>query len=204
MIAYLEGRLLEISGKTCLLVTEGGVGYEVFMPSSALANLPALGGQAALFVHTVIREDAIDLYGFLSSEDREVFRTLISIDKLGPKKALAILAQFTPEHLREIAFREDDAALATVPGIGPKSARQILWFLKDKVEKIKGPLGKAPKGAAARPADEYLDALAGLKNLGYSEEEVRPMLQEIFGEEPDQDAAGAIRAALKRIASARK
>lgn len=204
MIAYLEGRLLEISEKTCLLVTEGGVGYEVFMPSSALANLPALGGQAALFVHTVIREDAIDLYGFLSSEDREVFRTLISIDKLGPKKALAILAQFTPEHLREIAFREDDATLATVPGIGPKSARQILWFLKDKVAKIKGPLGKAPKGKAARPADEYLDALAGLKNLGYSEEEVRPMLQEIFGEEPDQDAAGAIRAALKRIASARK
>ena len=205
MIAYLEGRLLELSEKTCLLVTEGGVGYEVFMPSSALSKLPALGGQAALFVHTVIREDAIDLYGFLSSEDREVFRTLISIDKLGPKKALAILAQFSPEHLREIAFREDDATLATVPGIGPKSARQILWFLKDKVNKIKGPLGKAPaRGASSRPPDEYLDALAGLRNLGYSEEEARPLLQEIFGEEPDLDAAGAIRAALKRIASARK
>lgn len=204
MIAYLEGRLLKISGKTCLLVTEGGVGYEVFMSSLALANLPALGLQAALFVHTVIREDSIDLYGFLSSEDREVFRALISIDKLGPNKALAILAQFTPEHLREIAFREDAAALATVPGIGPKSASQILWFLKDKVAKIKGPLSKVPKGAVARPADEYLDALAGLKNLGYSEEEVRPMLQDVFGKEPDQDAAGAIRAALKSIASARK
>jgi len=205
MIAYLEGRVLEISAKTCLLATAGGVGYEVFMSSSALAGLPAPGGQAALFVHTVIREDAIDLYGFPTSEDREVFRTLISIDKLGPKKALAILAQFTPEHLREIAFREDDATLATVPGIGPKSARQILWFLKDKVEKIKGPLGKAPaKGKAARPADEYLDALAGLKNLGYSEEEARPLLQDIFAAEPDLDAAGAIRQALKRIASARK
>lgn len=204
MIGYVEGRLLEFSDKSCLVLTQGGVGYEVFVPTSALAGLPEKGGQVCLFVHTVIREDAVDLYGFPASEDRDFFRLLISIDKLGPKKALAILSHFTPEHLREVVFREDDEALATVPGIGPKSARQILWFLKEKVAKMSGPLSKAPRaGKAQRPADEYLDALAGLKNLGYSEEEARPLLQEIFAGEPDLDAAGAIRAALKQIAAKR-
>lgn len=209
MIAYLEGRVLEVSETGLILLTPGGVGYEIAAPVSVLSKVPGKGQEAQLYIHTAVAEKALDLYGFLTFEDLEVFRTLISIDKLGPKKAMSILGQFDADHLREIAFREDADTLATVPGIGPKSARQILWHLKDKVDKLatarlkaapaRGGAASAPQG----PHGEYFDALAGLKNLGYSEEEARPLLKEIFEEESDIDAAGAIRAALKKIAAAR-
>ena len=208
MIAYLEGRLLEFTDRTCVVVTGGGVGYEVAVPTSVLAALPPVGGEVRLFAHTVVREDALELYGFLTHDEREVFRTLISIDKLGPKKALAILSHFDAAQLRDIAFREDAAMLATVPGIGPKSSKQILWFLKDKIEAL-GKMVVAAKGAAPAAGaqrgeyGEFLDALAGLRSLGYSEDEIRPMLRDIFDEEDDLDAAGAIRIALKKIAAAR-
>lgn len=202
MIAYLKGTLLEKDESGLTLLTPGGVGYRVAAPTSVVAALPGPGGEAELFVHTIVGEKAIDLYGFLDAEERTLFRTLISIDKLGPKKAMAILSSFDAERLREIAFREDDKTLATVPGIGPKSAKQILWFLKDKVKglgEFKARVG-APEGAAG---SEFLDALAGLANLGYSDEEARPLLKEIFEAEPDLDATGAVRQVLKRIASTR-
>ncbi|ADU63614.1 MAG: Holliday junction branch migration protein RuvA [Pseudodesulfovibrio sp.] len=202
MIGYLQGTLLAAHDKGLVLLTPGGVGYEVAAPTSVLARLPGRGGEVSLFVHTQVGEKAIDLFGFLESDDLDLFRTLISIDKLGPKKALAILSMFDAEHLREVAYREDATTLSTVPGIGPKSAKQILWHLKDKVNK----LSPAPSRGSAKvegPRGEYLDTLAGLKGLGYSEDEVRPMILEIFDAEPDLDAAGAIRATLRKIAAAR-
>ncbi|MCJ2165044.1 MULTISPECIES: Holliday junction branch migration protein RuvA [unclassified Pseudodesulfovibrio] len=202
MIAYLQGELLSADERGLVLLTPGGVGYEVAAPTSVIAKLPGRGGEVQLFVHTQVAEKAIDLFGFLTADDLDLFRTLISIDKLGPKKALAILSMFDANHLREIAFREDVDTLSTVPGIGPKSAKQILWNLKDKVDKLKSvtvKAGSAPQG----PQGEYLDTLAGLKGLGYSEDEIRPMIIETFDEEPDLDAAGAIRAVLKKINAAR-
>jgi Holliday junction DNA helicase RuvA len=202
MIAYLQGELLSADERGLVLLTPGGVGYEVAAPTSVIARLPGRGGEVQLFVHTQVAEKAIDLFGFLTADDLDLFRTLISIDKLGPKKALAILSMFDADHLREIAFREDVDTLSTVPGIGPKSAKQILWNLKDKVDKLKSvtaKAGSAPQG----PQGEYLDTLAGLKGLGYSEDEIRPMIIETFDEEPDLDAAGAIRAVLKKINAAR-
>ncbi|WP_243545479.1 Holliday junction branch migration protein RuvA [Pseudodesulfovibrio tunisiensis] len=204
MIAYLQGTLLSAGEFSLVLLTPGGVGYEVAAPASVLARLPAKGGEVTLFVHTQVGEKAIDLYGFLTADDLDLFRTLISIDKLGPKKALAILGRFDGDHLREIAFREDVKTLSTVPGIGPKSARQILWNLKEKVEKLKPSLsGGAVPSMPTGPQGEYMDALAGLKGLGYSEDEARPLVKEVFEAEPDLDAAGAIRQVLRKIAAAR-
>jgi Holliday junction DNA helicase RuvA len=203
MIGYLEGRLLDVSGKGCVLLTPGGVGYELSLPSTTLALLPQKGGEVQLHVHMIVREDALDLYGFASKDDRDVFRLLIGIEKLGPKKALGILSHFSPEHLRELVFREDADTLATVPGIGPKSAREIMWKLKDKVAGIRtGPTlaGATPQAA---PQGEFFDAIAGMKALGYTEDEARPMVKEIFEAEPDIDASSAIRVALKKIAAAR-
>ncbi len=202
MIAYIEGRLLEVTGKGCVLVTPGGVGYELALPSTALVGLPGKGGELQLHTHLIVREEALDLYGFLTRDERDLFRLLIGIDKLGPKKALSILSHFSPEHLRELVLREDADMLATVPGIGPKSAREIMWKLRDKVAGIKtGPmLAGTPQDA---PRGEYSDALAGMKALGYTEEEARPMVREIFEAEPDIDAPSAIRVALKKIAAAK-
>jgi len=203
MIAYLEGRLLEVTGKGCVLLTPGGVGYELALPTSALSTLPQKGAQVCLFTHLIVREEALDLYGFTTSDDRNLFRLLIGIDKLGPKKALAILSHFSPDHLRELVLRADAAMLATVPGIGPKSAKEIMWKLGDKIAGMKG--GPAVVAAAPQegPRGEYFDALSGMKALGYTEDEARPMVQEIFAAEPDLDASAAIRVALKRIAAAK-
>ena len=203
MIGYLKGTVLSATEKGVVLLTPGGVGYEVAAPTSVIARLPGRGGEVELFVHTQVAEKAIDLFGFTESDDLDLFRTLISIDKLGPKKAMAILSMFDAEHLREIAFREDVDTLATVPGIGPKSAKQILWHLKDKVNKLTPTTGRISSAKVQGPQGEYLDTLAGLKGLGYAEDEIRPMIMEVFEAEPDLDAAGAIRAVLKKINAAR-
>ena len=203
MIGYLKGTLLSADEKGLVLLTPGGVGYEVAAPTSVIAKLPGKGGDVVLFVHTQVAEKAIDLYGFMDSDDLDLFRTLISIDKLGPKKAMAILSMFDASHLREIAFREDVTTLSTVPGIGPKSAKQILWHLKDKVDKLQSVTAGTKSAAPQGPQGEYLDTLAGLKGLGYAEDEIRPMIIETFDAEPDLDAAGAIRAVLKKINAAR-
>ncbi len=202
MIAYIEGRLLDVTGKGCVLLTPGGVGYELALPSSALATLPQKGAEVQLFTHLIVREEALDLYGFAARDDRDLFRLLIGIDKLGPKKALAILSHFRPDQLRELVLRDAADTLATVPGIGPKSAREIMWKLKDKLAGIKtGPLTAA--GAVESPQGEYFDALAGMRALGYTEEEARGLVRDTFEAEPDIDASSAIRAALKKIAAGR-
>ncbi|MGE4554472.1 MAG: Holliday junction branch migration protein RuvA [Desulfovibrionaceae bacterium] len=211
MIAYLTGRVVEFTDHSLVLLTPGGVGFEVRCTAKTAAALgfgakvdehagdPA--PEARLFVHTHITERAVDLFGFLSADERDLFRLLLTIDKLGPKKALAILAHFDAEHLRELAVRQDADALAAVPGIGPKSSRQIMWHLKDRVADMGAAVRSGrTKGPAAGPGGEYLDALAGLKNLGYTEDEARDLLRDIFEDEPDLDAAGAIRLALKKAA----
>ncbi|BDQ36813.1 Holliday junction ATP-dependent DNA helicase RuvA [Pseudodesulfovibrio nedwellii] len=203
MIGYLQGTVLSANEKGLVVLTPGGVGYEVAAPTSVIAKLPGKGGDIEIFIHTQVAEKAIDLFGFLTADDLDLFRTLISIDKLGPKKAMAILSMFDADHLREIAFREDVTMLSTVPGIGPKSAKQILWNLKDKVAKLKPTTGATISSTPQGPQGEYLDTLAGLKGLGYAEDEVRPMIIDVFDEEPDLDAAGGIRAVLKKINAAR-
>lgn len=213
MIAYLTGRVVEFTDHSLVLLTPGGVGYEVRCTAKTAAALgfgakdqadapAAEPPEARLFVHTHLTERTVDLFGFLTADERDLFRLLITIDKLGPKKALAILAHFDADRLRELAVRQDADALATVPGIGPKSSRQIMWYLKDRVADMGAAVGKARSGSAAEktPGGEYLDALAGLKNLGYTEDEARDLLRDIFEDEPDLDAAGAIRQALKKIA----
>lgn len=199
MIAYIRGTLLEATDKSCIVLTSGGVGYELNLTLNSLASLPASGAEVSFYVYTVVREDALELYGFPCFDDREVFQTLISIDRLGPKKALAILSQFSPKDLQDVVFREDAKRMAIVPGIGPKSAKQILWSLKDKMDKLRSSTLRSGSCPVAGDRNEFLDALAGLKSLGYTEDEVRAYLKEIFEEEPDLDAAGAIRVALKKI-----
>lgn len=201
MIGYVRGTILEQSEKSCLVLTSGGVGYVVHLPVPAMARLPAEGGEAAFFTELVVREDSQDLYGFETSEERQLFRVLLSIPNLGPKKSLAILSQFHPDDLRQIVIHEDIAALTRVSGIGKKTGQQVLWELKYKLAAAGAP---AVGRKAATPGRSVLqDALAGLANLGYSEEEARPILQKILDAEPDLDVSQVLREALKAIAKAR-
>lgn len=202
MIAHVAGTLAAVTDRSLIVLTPGGVGYEIFVTAQALLENRAEGAPAAFFTQTVVREDALELYGFESFLERRYFQILTSIPNLGPKKALAILSAFPPDRLREIAAREDVKAMTAVSGIGQKSAQQIVWDLKHR---LKAESGLVPATTARREekGSEFADALLALKGLGYAEEEVRPMLNEAFEAEPDLDAATAIRAALKTLAGKR-
>lgn len=199
MIAYLEGRLGEARGNACVVITASGVGYEVALPAHTLAALPAKGGDIALHTFLSVREDALELYGFASFEERQTFATLISISKVGARTALAILSTFRPDDLRRIVQEDDVLALTQVTGIGKKTAQHIFLELKYKLKTDDAPQGVslAPDG---KPGSVFRDALAGLMNLGYSEAECAQKLKDILHAEPDLDVTGALRAALKALA----
>jgi len=201
MIGYIQGRLLEQSEKSCLVLTAGGVGYELCLTLPALDRLPAVGQEVAFFTEFVVREDSQDLYGFETFDERNLFRVLLTIPKLGPKRGLAILSQFHPDDLRQVVIHEDITALTRVSGIGKKTGQQILWELKYKLAATGAPATGRKDAAPGRSVLQ--DALAGLTNLGYSEEEARPVLQKILDAEPDLDVSQLLRDALKAIAKAR-
>ncbi len=201
MIAYLEGRLAEVAEQAVVLVTPGGVGYEVFLPVHTLSRLPEKGGELAVFTFTVVREDALELYGFQTWDERQTFSVLISISKVGAKTALGILSQFRPDELRQVVAQEDVLALTRVSGIGKKSAQHIFLELKYKLKVESVPGGAVLNGGA--PGALYRDALAGLTNLGYSEDEAGPVLKTVLRDEPDLDVGSALRAALKALAKGR-
>ncbi|MFV0349173.1 MAG: Holliday junction branch migration protein RuvA [Halodesulfovibrio sp.] len=201
MIAYLEGRLAEAGESSIILVTPGGVGYEVHLPVHTLSRLPERGGEIAAFTYTVVREDALELYGFQTWDERQTFAVLISISKVGAKTALAILSQFRPDDLRQVVAEDDVEALTRVSGIGKKSAQHIFLELKYKLKVESVPGGAVLSGTA--PGSLYRDALTGLCNLGYSEDEAGPVLKNVLKDEPDLDVGGALRAALKALAKGR-
>ncbi len=200
MIGYIRGELIEKWDKGCLVLTGGGTGYVLHIPSPAVAALPARGEIVSFFTHTVVREDALELYGFPTFDDKNVFETLIGVTKLGPKTALSILSFFTADELRDAVGRGDVDALTRVPGIGKKSAQRIFIELQYKLEAKAGlqpdfAVQKTGQGAV------YRDALAGLTNLGYAENEAASALRRVLEAEPDLDVSQALRQSLKLLAS---
>ncbi len=199
MIGYIQGTLLNVHTESLTVLTPGGVGYVLHAPVPLLERLPDPGDELALYVHTVVREDTIDLYGFGTREEQKAFGLLISVSKLGPKTALAILSTFDPSSLSQIVVQGDDTTLTRVPGIGPKSAKRIIWELKDRFDAGAMVASPADTGLKSTPrGSTFTDALTGLTNLGYSESEIRPLLNDILAQEPDLLVAEAIRAVLKK------
>ncbi|MCA1831523.1 MAG: Holliday junction branch migration protein RuvA [Actinomycetota bacterium] len=195
MIATLTGELAEILPDGAV-IDVNGVGYRVFMPSSAVAKLPKRGAKAKVHTHTHVREDAITLFGFLGTEERDLFDVLISVNGIGPKNALAILSAYTPANLRRSVVAEDLAALTTIPGIGKKTAARIVLELKEKLALpdlaivIDGPSGRARLA-------EVRDALL---QLGYSTTEARDALEQL-PESEESTTEELLRNALKELAA---
>ena len=165
MIAYLEGRLGEVWGNACLVITGAGVGYEVALPAHTLGALPPAGGDVALYTVLCVREDALELFGFATFEERQTFETLLSISKVGARTALAILSTFRPGDLRRLVQEDDVLALTQVTGIGKKTAQHIFLELKYKLKTDDAPQGIV-LAADGKPGSVFRDALAGLANLG--------------------------------------
>ncbi|WP_287043641.1 Holliday junction branch migration protein RuvA [Desulfonatronospira sp. MSAO_Bac3] len=189
---------MSFNDKSCLVMTASGLGYEVHVSAMGLQNMPGQGEELELHTSMVVREDALDLYGFFTRDERETFNVLLNAPKLGPKTALAILGIFSPSQIQKIINTEDEAALTQVPGIGSKTARRLILDLKDRLGFI-SPQHEDPRPAPG-PRGVRQDVLAGLTSLGYSAAEVTPLLDEVLEKEPDLDVSSAIRAVLKEKA----
>ncbi len=131
MIGYLKGELAEIK-ENYVVLEVGGIGYEVYLPASAILELPSKGTAVKLYTYLHVREDAINLFGFLTKDDLEMFKLLITVNGIGPKGALGILSAITADEIRFAVLAEDTKAIAKAPGIGSKTAGKLILELKDK------------------------------------------------------------------------
>lgn len=161
MIAHLRGRLLAKHPNQAIVET-GGVGYDITISVPTFSDLPAVGSEVALHIHTHVREDSIALYGFLRPAEKQLFEKLISVTGIGPKLAITILSGMAADEMAGAIRGNDIARLTRIPGIGRKTAERLVLELRDKV-----PATPAEEAAApARTAVEE-DVLSALMNLGY-------------------------------------
>ncbi|MEI6206703.1 MAG: Holliday junction branch migration protein RuvA [Desulfuromonadales bacterium] len=175
MIALLTGRIAHKSPDHIILDVHG-VGYRVLIPFSTYYELPEEGGTASLHIHTSVREDAIQLYGFRTRLEKSFFQLLISVTGVGPKLARDILSNIQPGPLAQALGQSDIHKLSTIPGIGRKTAERLILELKDKACKLD--MSSLPALERRElPADEVReDVVSALLNLGYKELQVRKAL----------------------------
>jgi len=187
MIGSIKGKIILKTDKF-LIVETAGVGYKISVSPDVSSRIKKIDEQISLWIHTHVREDAIDLYGFLDYKELEFFEMLLNVSGIGPRSALAILGIATIETLRRAIGTGDTAYLTKISGIGKKTAEKIIIELRDKiVEKMRG-----EKGGASLQGE--LDVLEALKSLGYSQHEAREALKKVS---PDVDTNSKIREALK-------
>ena len=172
MISYLEGKLISKNDKYATVLV-GGIGYKIFMSAEALKKIQQSDEDVKIFTYLNVREDALDLYGFLTEQEKELFEMLIMVSGVGPKSALAILALGDPAALAGAISREDIKFLTEVAGIGTKTAKKISVELKDKVASLSFELGEDAY------ASSDTEAIEVLTTLGWSNKEAREALQRV-------------------------
>ena len=190
MIGRIKGTLLEKMPPQ-ILVDVSGVGYEIDVPMSTLYNLPEVGSEVTLFTHFVVREDAELLYGFLTKEERSLFRLLIRISGIGPKIALSILSGISSQLLSQAVTTGEAGLLTRIPGVGKKTAERIVLELKGKLDTV---VGTADTGAAG--SNSKADIVSALLSLGYSDREAQLAIK---GLPADISVNDGIREALKNL-----
>jgi Holliday junction DNA helicase RuvA len=188
MIGRLSGVIAEKTPPQ-VVIDVAGVGYEVDVPMSTFFNLGALGDRAVLLTHLTVREDAHQLFGFLTHEERSTFRQLIKISGVGPKMALGLLSGLSVAELAQAVSRQEIGRLTKVPGIGKKTAERLLLELKGKL----GPDMVLPVAVAN---DAQADILQALVALGYSEKDAATALKALPA---DVGVSEGIKLALKKL-----
>ena len=194
MIARLKGQVDAVGADTCV-VDVGGVGYLVHASARTLGGL---SGEAVLHIETQVREDAIQLFGFTTSQERDWFRLLLSVQGVGGRVALAILSVLTPSELQHAVAAKDTASVARANGVGPKLAARIVLELRDKAGTL--PVGAVLAPVAAPGRGAVADALSALANLGFRPMDASRAVAEAVAEVGDGDAGALIRVALKKSA----
>ncbi|MEZ5176009.1 MAG: Holliday junction branch migration protein RuvA [Acidimicrobiia bacterium] len=186
MIGRLRGAIVD-RGPESVILDVGGVGYTVAVTPRTLSELSALGEAAVLHTHLHVREDQLALFGFMSTEERNLFQVLLGISGVGPKVALAILATLTPTDLSRAVHSGDTSALTTVPGIGKRSAEKLMVELRPRMDIDIG------SGAVSGSMSE---ARAALEGLGYAPDEIRGVLGALS---PDLPVADLVKRSLQEL-----
>ncbi|MBF0506925.1 MAG: Holliday junction branch migration protein RuvA [Nitrospirae bacterium] len=188
MIASLRGKLLSKKPDN-LIVDVQGVGYSVQVPLTLISSLPAEQSEIFLYIHTHVREDALQLYGFQAEEEKRIFTTLIGISGIGPKTALNLLSTIPPEKFYAAINDEDVDVLCRVPGLGKKTAHRLILELKEKL-----PSFREKKNTV------YDDTLSALVNLGYKKNLAQDALEKASAGTPGMnDIESLLREALKYL-----
>lgn len=183
MIGSIKGKII-LKTEKFIIVETSGVGYKISVSPDVLFKAKKIGDEISLWVHTHVREDALDLYGFLERPELEFFEMLLNVSGIGPRSALAILGIASIETLKKAIGTSDTSYLTKISGIGKKTAERIVIELRDKMGEVKG--GCSLQGE--------LDALEALKSLGYGQSEAREALKKV---PPDLSTSERIRHGLK-------
>ena len=205
MIAHLSGTLLSKQA-TAVILNVGGVGYEVTIPLSTFYDLAEPGSEVQLRIYTHVREDALQLYGFRTARERELFLRLISVSGIGPKLGITLLSGMSADEMIASIRTNNLARLTLIPGIGRKTAERLVMELRDKVAALSSPELEEELGATAPTTPEptvdsvRADALSALVNLGYQRSAAEKAIGAVVAEETDISVESVLRGSLRKLA----
>ena len=201
MISFIKGELADIK-KNYIVLECNNIGYEIFLPASAIMELPPRKSTVKIYTYLHVKEDGLSLYGFLTRDDLEMFKLLITVNGIGPKGALGILSGITADEIRFAILAEDTRTLAKAPGIGAKTAGKIILELRDKLkleeafeQKLKNEAGRLDSGSIYGKRE---DAISALMALGYSSSEAYRIVTQIEITD-DMSTEDIIKLCLKKI-----
>ena len=205
MIAFLSGIIKDAQSEKNathdLILMAGQVGYLVKTPKSAQYEFLIPGEKVDLFIHSHIREDAFDLYGFLTQPEKSLFLSLLTINGVGPKMAMGILSQVSEESLVDMILSEDKESLTKIPGVGKKTAERIIIELREKLQKAtaaRPASSKSGLSAVSSATEIFVEASLALQALGYKELQARQMLEAAKEKGDHRKVEDLIRAALQK------
>lgn len=200
MIAYLIGKLADVDVDNIVIET-GHIGYNIKVPASVINRLPGIGEELKIHTYTSVREDAISLFGFLTKDDLNMYKLLITVNGVGPKAGLAILSVMDADAVRIAVLSQDAKAIAKAPGIGAKTAQRIILDLKDKVsmeDTLLSQQAKITEAANSSGLNQVrTEAVEALTALGYSPSDALRAVKSV--EQEDMNVEDLLKAALKKM-----
>ncbi len=204
MIAYIKGEVAWIEEERIVLES-GNIGYNIMMPASSFDTQDLMGKEVKIYTHLNVREDAMQLYGFLNLDELKTFRLLLGVNGIGPKAALGILSGLTTDELRFAVLSDDVKTISKAPGIGKKTAQKLILELKDKID-LEGAFeteqehGRETEGKMESKEENAAkkDAVDALTALGYSSTEALRAVRQT-GVTPDMDVETILKLALKNM-----
>lgn len=202
MIGYVRG-ILEEADEQSVIIDNHGIGYRIFVPSSAFSGALPIGKEVKIYTYLSVKEDAMQLYGFLTRDDLRMFRMLLGVNGIGPKAGLGILSALTADELRFAVLADDAASIAKAPGIGKKTSQKLILELKDKLnledafeQKLANEAAKDISAADA--GSQVQEAVQALTALGYPGTEALRAVKKVEGAE-SMTVEEILKAALKKM-----